>query len=98
MTNGAMKPYDKVAAKLLRVPTLLRFREIALRGQILLLPMLISIGLGPYRQTPLLQGSPRLSIDAHSVFSRSAHVAGLVTSRQTFVRRCHWSEKCLEFN
>jgi hypothetical protein len=42
MTNGAMKPYDKVAAKLLRVPTLLRFREIALRGQILLLPMLIA--------------------------------------------------------
>jgi hypothetical protein len=69
--------HDEVTAQLLRVPALRRFREIALRlaagehrspyafsfiGQ----PMLISVGLGPYRQTPLLQGSPRLSIDAHS--------------------------------
>jgi hypothetical protein len=55
------------------------------------LPMLISVGLGPYRQTPLLQGSPRLYRQSMPirVFSRSAHVAGLVILRQPFVRRCH---------
>jgi len=36
---------------------------------------------------PLLQGSPRLLSMPIRVFSRSAHVAGLVTPRQTFVRR-----------